>query len=43
MAMIKVSAKAKVVIGIVNTLFSILVFNEAFLFILSSHFIRRTA
>lgn len=35
--MIKVGTKAKVVIGIINTHFSIYPSNEAFLFILSVH------
>lgn len=43
MAMIKVGTKAKVVIGIINTHFSIYPSNEAFLFILRSWFIRKTA
>lgn len=41
--MIKVGTKAKVVIGIINTHFSIYSSNEAFLFILSGRFIRKTA
>lgn len=43
MAMIKVGTKAKVVIGIINTHFSIYPSNEALLFILSGRFIRKTA
>lgn len=43
MAMIKVGTKVKVVIGIINTHFSIYPSNEAFLFILSGRFIDRTA
>lgn len=42
MAMIKVGTKAKVVIGIINTHFSIYPSNEVFVFILSQ-FIRKTA
>lgn len=41
--MIKVGTKAKVVIGIINTHFSIYPSNEAFLFILRKRFIRNTA
>lgn len=43
MAMIKVGTKVKVVIGIINTHFSIYPSNEAFVFILSGRFIDRTA
>lgn len=43
MAMIKVGTKAKVVIGIINTHFSIYPSNEAFLFIPSKRFIRKNS
>lgn len=43
MAMIKVGTKAKVVIGIINTHFSIYPSNEALLLILSSRSIQKTA
>lgn len=43
MAMIKVGTKAKVVIGIINTHFSIYPSNEAFLFSLSDRFIRNNS
>lgn len=42
MAMIKVGTKAKVVIGIINTHFSIYLSNEASLFILRSQFVKTT-